>query len=461
MQYRQGSAGVANRPAPVSPNRGRSPERGVAKRSGFMGWWLDLTAPPRQIGLMPIQQRERIRKAELTSYVILAVFGFLLALISNSLASPSTAVAVVAMAVGLIIAALLNRFGRTRVAAYFVPALLALLIALSLVGAPGLLVIGLPIYDLFVIPIFVSSLIADRRAPWVFGVAAIAFIVADFLLQPHALINAPNAHNFDDVAFETSIYGIWGMINRHVALSFFAAFFGWLGARSVDAAIARADQAEEIAALEGAIAAQKRQLDIGVQHLLETHVRAANGDYSARAPLGQDNVLFQVAASLNNLLSRLQKSGQAEFQLRRTEQELHRLAGALDDVNSGRRPIWPAPSGTAVDEIIQRLNPTAQSPAFAPFSEPGRSGPVSPYGQYADPRRGQPRPPAYSPAPYASPPAQLPNPWSMPGEDGRRTSDLNSGALGDWGYNPNTTNNPNRGLPDGWPFAPDEQERRQ
>src|SRR5690349_22119005 len=46
--------------------------------------------------------------------------------------------------------------------------------------------------------------------------------------------------------------------------------------------------------------------------LFRSHVRAANGDYTARAPLGQDNLLWQIASSLNNLLSRLQRSRSEE-----------------------------------------------------------------------------------------------------------------------------------------------------
>jgi len=32
------------------------------------------------------------------------------------------------------------------------------------------------------------------------------------------------------------------------------------------------------------------------------------------------------------------------------------LAAALDDWRAGRMPLWPAPSGTVMDAIIQRLS---------------------------------------------------------------------------------------------------------
>lgn len=339
-------------------------EPAYVRRHGLMAWWLDLTAPPLPNRVLPISERERLRKAELTSYSILAIFCFLIALVSNSLASPSTGEAVGLMAVGLLIAGVLNRLGKTRSAAYLIPSLMMLVIALAIVGnRAGLDLILVRAYDLFVLPIFLTSLIGDRKAPWIFALVAIAFIVGDFSVQHHALTTGHGAIGFDTIQYEINAVSWWGAINRSVALAIFAAFFGWLGARSVDNAIARADTAEELAALEHTVAQQRRQLETGVQQILETHVRVANGDFSARAPMNQDNLLWQIAASLNNLLGRLQKAGQAEHQYRRTEDEMRRLAAAIDDVQAGRHPIWPALAGTPADLIIERLAGRGRRPS--------------------------------------------------------------------------------------------------
>jgi hypothetical protein len=144
----------------------------------------------------------------------------------------------------------------------------------------------------------------------------------------------------------------------------------YLWVRGTDDAIRRADRAEEIARLEHQISDQRRQLEVGAQQILETHVRVANGDFAARAPVVQDNILWQVAASLNNLLARLQKSAQSDHQLRRTEDELRRLAGAIDDAQAGRRPIWPAPTGTAADLIIERITGRSRQAQPAPLMGP-------------------------------------------------------------------------------------------
>lgn len=341
------------------------PPMGRPRRKGPMAWWIDLTAPPLPQHAQRIDQREKLRKAELTSYSILGVFAFLLALVSNSLASVATAQAVVVMALLLFIAALLNRVGRARLAAYLVPSALMLLIALSVLAAPGLRPIGLPIFDLFVIPIILVSFVGNRRAAWIYALIAIAFIAADYTLQPRDFVTTVGIQHFDELAYEQSIFGWWGMVNRHIALCFFAALFGWLGARSVDQAILRADRAEELATLEHQVAEQRRALEAGARQLLEAHVRVANKDFQYRIPYIQDPVLWQVGKSFNTMVSRFMRSEQSEHQLRRTEEELRRLATAIDDANAGRQPLWPAPANTAADLIIERIvqrnRPSGQS----------------------------------------------------------------------------------------------------
>src|ERR1051326_1203242 len=273
---------------------------GSARRTGALGWWINLTAPPWPDHPLPIAARERLRKAELTSVSILAIFACLIALVSNSLADPATAGAVAAIAISLLIAAILNRTGRTRIAAYIVPSVMLLIMMANLSqGSIGL--IDLPIYDLMVVPIILVSIIGDRRAPRIFAAIAIAFVIGSYVLSIHATITLPDGKTFDGIAYEQTIYGIFGMLNRHVALLFFAALFGWMGARSVEQAIARADRAEEIARLEHAFAEQTRQLEYGIREIQQVHVRVANGDYNARAPLTQDHILWQIAYALNNL----------------------------------------------------------------------------------------------------------------------------------------------------------------
>ncbi len=344
------------RPGPVTTPSPEDASRaaGGMSRTGLLGWWLNLTAPHWPTHTIPIAERERLRKAELTSLSILAIFTCLLALVSNSLADATTAEAVGAIAISLLIAGGLNRTGRTRAAAYLVPSVMLLIIMANILqGAMEL--INLPIYDLLAIPIFLVSLIGDRRAPWTFAALSIAFVVGSYMLQERLLVSLPNGLSFDGIAYEESIFGTWGMINRHVTLLFFAAFFGWLGARSVDHAIARADRAEEIAQLEHAYAEQSRQLEEGIRKIQETHVEVANGNYAARAPLAQDHILWQIAYALNNLIQRLQRNAEAAHLLARTEAEVKRLLEEINRAEHGLTPIWPSPSGTPLDPLLIKM----------------------------------------------------------------------------------------------------------
>jgi hypothetical protein len=285
-------------------------------------------------------------------------------------------------------AAVLNRFGNVIATAVVLLLIVNGAIVASLLSQPnGLTTDALPAFDLFVISVVVAASLLPRAAAFVVAFLNIGIIAGLFFLTPHA----------PDLLREVSDPAILGgggvaiasLLARPVALQMIIAIVAYLWVRGADDAIRRADRAEEIASLEHTLADQKRQLDIGIQQILQTHVRAANGDYTARAPLGQDNILWQIASSLNNLLSRLQRSGQAEHQLRRTDEEIRRLASAIDDAQAGRKPIWPAPTGTAADLILERIRGGRRSAPQAIVQEqPQASQPMS--GFPGSPRSGWP-----------------------------------------------------------------------
>ena len=329
---------------------------GIVRRNGLVGWWLKMTAPAWPSTPVTIEERERLRKAELTSFSLLAAFAFIVALVSNSLADLTTAQAVGLLTILLVIAAILNRTNRTRIAAYFVPSAMLLILVLAIVQSPdGLRLIGLPIYDLCVIPVVLVSLTGDRQAPWLFAFLSIAFILLTFTLEHHEVLALGHGVTFDGIGYETNIFGFWGMVNRHVALIFFAALFGWMGAISVDHAIARADRAEEVARLQLIILQQKEQLEQGIQAIQQTQVRVANGDYKARAPLAEDHMLWQIAHSLNTMIQRLERAAKAEETIQRTKEDVIRLAHEVRQAKAGQRPHWPQPSGGLLDPLIKEV----------------------------------------------------------------------------------------------------------
>jgi len=357
--YRPPSPYDASRPYDASPLYGLPPLNNVpsshrpyrgpyVRKRGPMTWWLNLAAPPRRVYLPNPTERERIRRAEITGYMIATSTVFLLLVLLNGRADPSTVQAIIVMVAVLTITTVLNRTGertpwQTAVAGFLVPTLLLVMLMVTIVQAQGgLPLIWLPTYDLLALPILVASVNGTWRTPWIFFVAIVAFIVGDFLLQPHALITAAGATNFDDIAHETTLVALWGMINRPIGLCLAATIAGSISAYSVERAIRRAERAEEIAALEHTMAEQKRQLEVGIQQILQTHVQVANCDYGARAPLSQDNVLWQIANSLNNLLNRLQRARQVGQPMRRADPPQPRGGYPGDDQrNNWREPMPP------------------------------------------------------------------------------------------------------------------------
>jgi hypothetical protein len=251
----------------------------------------------------------------------------------------------------------------------------------TILSAPGgkLDVVYIPLYSLLAFGLLIAVSVLPPYMVFVVAAANTVFVIADVNYQPatkamQAILDSPDRYTI--IAQPVGLYVITSVV-------------AYLWVRSTLGAIRRADRAEEIASLEHTLADQKRQLDIGIQQILQTHVRAANGDYTARAPLGQDNILWQIASSLNNLLSRLQRSGQAEHQLRRTDEEIRRLAAAIDDAQAGRKPIWPAPTGTAADLILERIRGGRRSaPQPSIQEQPLASQPMS--GFPGDPRSGWP-----------------------------------------------------------------------
>ena len=147
----------------------------------------------------------------------------------------------------------------------------------------------------------------------------------------------------------------------------------------------------EIIALERSNAEQKYQLEAGIQLILQTHVQTANGDFTARAPLAEDHVLWQIAYSLNNLLARLQRLSQADTELRQTklnsarivgslqaqanyiqnelrmiQTESERLIEALRDAKEKDRPILAPPSRTLLKPLYNELGGNYLQPALPP-----------------------------------------------------------------------------------------------
>lgn len=342
------------------------------KKAGPLDWWYRLSAPPPAAPTASLAEREVARRGRLTSLVLLGaiVIATFLAIPVVALQNPMLAPGIAGLDALFFIAVWFNHRGRINVAGVIVLISAMLGIPASIITAPGgLSTNSVPLYDLMIqSELFAISLLP---APTVFLVAAIncAFIVLDFNLQPHtADLNALIAKAGAEV------------LARPIILQVLVAVVIYLWVRSALQAIARADRAEVIAILEHdiaeqehAIAEQKRQLDLSIQQIVETHNRVSNGDISARIPLTRNNVLWEIAGSLNNLLSRFQRAlqgeqklyalekrlqwaKQIEHELKYTRNEVMKQAEIVRQAKNSHKPVRFVPTRTMLDPLLAEVN---------------------------------------------------------------------------------------------------------
>ncbi len=311
-----------------------------------VNWWLRLVSTGWQTQPNTVAERERARRSILLAWIIAALLVVSVLLIPTGLNAPATLGAALGLFMGTLVTAVLNRSGLVTAAGI----MLTLLITAAILGAiiaPGpLTLIYLPAYDLFTIAVVIAAAVLPPFYTFASAGISIALILGDFELQPLGA----------DVAKAITQYGAVSLVTRPIVeLIVISVVTYWL-VRSINEQVRRADRAEEIARLESVVIEQKRALDQGVHELTQAFVRAANGDYSSRVNIPRQNPLWSLGAQMNTFVQRLQQAGQSSFELERTRQEAFRLASALDDWRAGRMPLWPAPSGTMLDPIIQRLS---------------------------------------------------------------------------------------------------------
>ena len=103
-----------------------------------------------------------------------------------------------------------------------------------------------------------------------------------------------------------------------------------------------------------------KQIEDGIQHILTTlNTVVTQNDFSMRVPLKQENVLWRVGRSINNLLSRLQGFKQNQEELKRTHAIALAVAQRMRDGHPIQLQSW---TGTALDPVIIEYNKRLQNP---------------------------------------------------------------------------------------------------
>lgn len=352
--------------------------------TSFLWWWYRLTAPNLVTTDDNLHLRDLSRRGRLTSATLLIVILLVLAAEPVAILGPNKAlIFILLLPVAIdIVALIFNKLGRITVAGVLVIVGIEVGLVLSILGPTmaggGLTSYLLPQFDLMVQAEFVAITLLRPRSVFLMAFLHCTFIIGAILVLPHSAEFAP--------IFATNEYEIF---LRPITLQIIVAFVTYLWVTSAYQATRRADRAEVIAELERREVerqqqeiALKQQLDEGIQQILQTHVQVSNGNFSARAPLKQENVLWRIAYSLNNLLARLQSLHHAEQELQRARSETARLVEMVHRARLGQ-PTRFERTGTHLDPLILEL--AGSSFVSDQFSGPMVSPSSSPLGRHAPP----------------------------------------------------------------------------
>jgi hypothetical protein len=299
----------------------------------ILQWGDRINAFPEIPASAPLTVRESVRRKHLVGIILLVIAGFQFvnlpgALVDRDLLAFGTIV------LGLLIcgvAMLFNRGGKATISSILLIVVVDLGCGLMLLTSPmGLDVANLPVFDVLVVSVLIAVSLLPAISVFPIALINILFIIAVLSFQPRTPELNMVLHS--GMALD--------VIAQPIALQLIVALVTYLWVRSAQRAITRADRAEEIAELQQREAERSHQLETGIQQLLQTQVRAANGDLTVRANLSQDNLLWKVGVSLNMLLTRLQKSGReasrAEYENQQLRREVVRLTEYVREARADR-----------------------------------------------------------------------------------------------------------------------------
>ena len=332
-------------------------------RSKFWKWWYRIAAPPVPATTASLKEREAYRRGKLIStillilMVVLTIVMLTAGVFVNHTLIPSIGTTLVVLSGAI----MLNRRGYVLVAGILAVVMLDVGVALNFLTYPSLSVFLLPFFDLFIMPELLAVSLLPPKAVFIDAFIHVLFIIGTlkFGLLPQdaelkALLRTP---------------ALIDAMLRPIVVQVLVAVVTYLWVNSATQAIARANRATVIATLErtlneqaSAEIEQKRKLDTSIQQIVDVHTRVANGDFTVRVPLTSDNVLWQIAGALNNLLLRMQRFRQDSYKLQQTNEAVSQFFQARERARGG--VISWRPTGTAIDAIVQQYNATAQKPSI-------------------------------------------------------------------------------------------------
>jgi hypothetical protein len=298
-----------------------------AGRFRALEWWYRLTAPAEPHETAPLAVREAARRGRLasTTMLFMSVVTILPMPIAFITHNPALLITLLITLAASVTSLIFNRMGKQKMAGIlFITAQNGGLFYSLLFPPGGLGIANLPIFDILVESILVAVAFFPAWSVFLIVIINSLFILADLTFGPRA----------PDLVHYLTI-NTYSALIRPVILQIIVATVTYLWVHSATQAIARADRAEDLARAAQTMSLQaellvrqKDELDSGIQQIMQALAPASRGDFSSRIPHTKNNILWQIAYVINNLLARLQSASQSEQLLQQAQQENLKLREA-------------------------------------------------------------------------------------------------------------------------------------
>jgi hypothetical protein len=309
-------------------------------------WWNKLTTPAEPPVSASFIRRDNYRKACLFSNVTFFLLVTLTFFIPACLFLPNSYIVYIVSGEIVVSCAclFLNRLGQLLMAGIiqvvsFEVALTGVVLIMTPVDNASI-----QILDLFIMGTLLAVSLLPMRYVFLVVLYNSFFIWLNISYQPHTLVMTQAIHSQFIL-----------IIVRAIGLQFIVAGVSLILVHNTTQAISRADKAEMVTTLEHTLVEQRRELESGIEQILQTHVAVANGNLNARAPLAQDHVLWHIARALNNLLVRLQRALQAEKELHCVEQAVTNTVSSIQNSDQQHQPARILFTHTAIDPLLAAI----------------------------------------------------------------------------------------------------------
>ncbi|GCE31680.1 hypothetical protein KDA_71640 [Dictyobacter alpinus] len=321
--------------------------------------WYRYTAPPYPGLQATFKQQEAFRRGRLASltllFIIFLVVLFMAAMgVTTNLNVPVFITSAIVVFVLIFVMAWLIRHSHITAAT-----LIMLLvmdggnITTALAAKGGIGLINLPLFDIMIASELIAVSLLNPATVFLVCLFNCIFITLDIVFGPRAA----------DLNHYLAMSGWAVVISRPLLLELAVAVVTWQWVTSANKALKRANKAEKLAAMEHEIAeyerndaVKKRQLEQSIQYIIETQRQVANGDFTARVPTTPDNMLWPVAISFNNLLTRFQRYQREASEIERIRKDMPMVLQAIREAKMTGRPLQMRRTGTVIDAILLELN---------------------------------------------------------------------------------------------------------